>query len=364
MIVDTGSHHTAFPCKGCVDCGEEHHTDSYFNPDQSNSFTPLQCHECRHEAKCEKTDRIELDWTRVENFDNACVVRQSYTEGSSWTAYQVRDMLFCGGKDVFSAADPISQRYAVQFMFGCQITSSGLFHSQLADGIMGLSQHESALPRVMYDQGKIQHRVFSLCFRKEMVVSKKGVSAGVLTIGGVDRRLNSSPMVYAKNLARTGWYTVYVKNVYLQKGGSSRNDHSNIIQIPIDTLSVNSDKGVIIDSGTTDSYLHRSMIGPFNEIWKQLTGKSYSNAPVRLSREQLLSLPTILIQIMAFNDRLDADIGSPNDVVGLMGNLDPESPHDVLLSIPATHYMEYSPSKDVYTPRFYFTEVCSIIYQF
>ena len=61
---------------------------------------------------------------------------------------------------MFSAADPITQRYAVQFMFGCQINSSGLFHAQLADGIMGLSQHEAALPRVMYDQGKIQHQVY------------------------------------------------------------------------------------------------------------------------------------------------------------------------------------------------------------
>ena len=38
LIVDTESHHTAFPCKGCTDCGEEHHTDSYFDPDQSNSL--------------------------------------------------------------------------------------------------------------------------------------------------------------------------------------------------------------------------------------------------------------------------------------------------------------------------------------
>jgi len=29
----------------------------------------------------------------------------------------------------------------------------------------------------------------------------------------------------------------------------------------------------------------------------------------------------------------------------------------VLIAVPATHYMEYSPSKNVYTSRFYFTEV-------
>ena len=28
VIVDTGSHHTAFPCSGCKSCGK--HTDPYF----------------------------------------------------------------------------------------------------------------------------------------------------------------------------------------------------------------------------------------------------------------------------------------------------------------------------------------------
>ena len=37
---------------------------------------------------------------------------------------------------------------------------------------------------------------------KEVVVSKKGISAGVITFGGIDRRLSSSPMVFAKNTAR------------------------------------------------------------------------------------------------------------------------------------------------------------------
>jgi len=360
LIVDTGSHHTAWPCKGCQDCGEDHHTDPYFDPDLSETFHVLQCHECRYESRCETFQFSEMEGADVDEMatapENACVVRQSYTEGSSWTAYQARDMVFCGGKDVFSAADPVDARYATSFMFGCQMSSSGLFHSQLADGIMGLSQHEAALPRVMYDQGKLKHRLFSLCFRREAVVSKKGVSAGVLTLGGMDTRLDSSPMVYAKNLARTGWYTVFVKNVFLQKGSLSSDDRSSIIQIPIDTYSVNSDKGVIIDSGTTDSYLHKSMKQAFNEVWKQLTGKSYSNSPLRLTRAQLHDLPTIYIQIMAFNNEPDPDLTTPDDIVGLVGNLDPNAPNDVLLAIPALHYMEYSPSKDVYTPRFYFTE--------
>ena len=35
VIVDTGSHHTAFPCEGCSNCGT--HTDAYYKPSASSS---------------------------------------------------------------------------------------------------------------------------------------------------------------------------------------------------------------------------------------------------------------------------------------------------------------------------------------
>lgn len=47
VIIDTGSHYTAFPCKGCTNCGEDHHTDPYFDPDASSTFHALKCTECQ-----------------------------------------------------------------------------------------------------------------------------------------------------------------------------------------------------------------------------------------------------------------------------------------------------------------------------
>ena len=42
---------------------------------------------------------------------------------------------------------------------------------------------------------------------------------------------------------------------------------------------------------------------------------------------------------------------------GLAGqDVDPSSLQDVLLAVPAPHYMEFSPSRGTYTPRIYFTE--------
>ena len=40
----------------------------------------------------------------------------------------------------------------------------------------------------------------------------------------------------------------------------------------------------------------------------------------------------------------------------LAGSIDPSSPEDVLIKIPASNYMEYSPMSKRYTSRIYFTE--------
>lgn len=44
MIIDTGSHITAFPCVGCAQCGT--HTDKYFDPRASTTVRPEQCAWC------------------------------------------------------------------------------------------------------------------------------------------------------------------------------------------------------------------------------------------------------------------------------------------------------------------------------
>ena len=52
VIVDTGSHYTAFPCVGCKSCGGPHHTDPHFDPRKSTTFHQLQCDECRDGVLC------------------------------------------------------------------------------------------------------------------------------------------------------------------------------------------------------------------------------------------------------------------------------------------------------------------------
>lgn len=105
VIVDTGSHYTAFPCSDCRNCGGHHHTDPYFDPSKSATFRELQCDECQDGVLCTQ---------------GKCRFRQAYTEGSSWDAVQVEDLLYCGGTDVLDSVNPTDENYQINFMFGCE----------------------------------------------------------------------------------------------------------------------------------------------------------------------------------------------------------------------------------------------------
>jgi hypothetical protein len=101
LIVDTGSHYTAFPCTGCAQCGK--HTDDYFEPKNSSTIEMPKCLNSQ-----------------------LCLISQSYTEGSSWHGYKVKDKLWIGGSS--QNLLPGGPQYAVDFTFGCQTSETGTSH--------------------------------------------------------------------------------------------------------------------------------------------------------------------------------------------------------------------------------------------
>lgn len=205
----------------------------------------------------------------------------------------------------------------------------------------------------LFNEGKIPHNMHTMCFRRVGHVSKEGEEAGFMTLGGVDTRLHTSPMVYAKDQVSGGWYTVKINAMYIREGGglSAEPDHIDQKVVKVD---INSGLNAIVDSGTTDTYLSKKFKSPFEKAWKSVTGFDYSNKNVALSKDELARLPTILVQLEAFgkDEELDAD-----NVVGLTGSLDENNKNDVLFAIPSDHYMQKVDGKDdVYVSRLYFSE--------
>lgn len=149
VIVDTGSSITAFPCQSCKECGygdldqhrqkRNYHIDPYFVPSNSTTFHKLNCKECKI-GKCEKRG---VDKIKEETHKGTCQLSLRYLEGSSWQGYEAVDLIYTGGSHQMQPQQNNvynSRTYASNFQtkihFACQTSMTGLFQTQLADGIM------------------------------------------------------------------------------------------------------------------------------------------------------------------------------------------------------------------------------------
>ncbi|DBA04972.1 TPA: hypothetical protein N0F65_006974 [Lagenidium giganteum] len=244
VIADTGSGITAFPCTECENCGK--HTDPRFSPANSSSLTHATC-DVRSFFHCESCEKSDM-----------CTISQSYMEGSSWKATVVEDVVYFGGANS-SETDELRKQFGTRFMFGCQLSETGLFISQVADGIMGLSNNDNHLVAKLYREKKIPNKQFSLCFAPE---------GGALTIGLPDTSRHHGNITYAQVIQTTShsFYGVQFKD------------------IRIGNVSIEADPAVyshghfIVDSGTTDSYLPSSLKNNFMHTFQKVTGLEYSTS--------------------------------------------------------------------------------------
>jgi len=368
VIVDTGSGVTAFPCEECKGCGDAYHTDNYFKESQSTTFRPLECNEC-FRGYCATVGKSKK-----------CRISMSYAEGSSWSAYEAMDLCYAGGPHdvalsvdgpmtnteniVIDHIDPVdASQFAFELAFGCQVSITGLFITQLADGIMGMENEKTAFWKQMHLKNAIPRPEFSLCFSRSNEAEKDGTWAGAMTLGGVDTRLHMSPMVFAKNFKASGFYAVHLKAIYLRDGGglsaqTTQGGMGKMHKLGLSESQLNRGN-VIVDSGTTDTYFSSALSGPFKAAWKELTGTAYSHNPVSLTADQIGALPTIILVLAGMDgDPVgDEPIGEPDNVPNYAGNTDlSDNPRDVVIAIPAAHYMEYDPDTKKYVPRFYTQE--------
>ena len=282
LIVDTGSRTMAFPCRTCPTCNDccGTHASPYFDPSKSSTHFVSSCGSCLLEGISDcpmqllSGRRTASAATSIDGGD-VCTFAQKYTEGSAWRATEVEDLVWLGSSDVVESIENYMPSLAVAYPFGCQTSSTGLFRKQYADGILGLTIHETSLVTAFYNEGLIRSDAFSLCFTQE---------GGVLSLGG---SLDPHKFHHSQGMKRTpiskhehGYYSVEV--IRLVVG-------NNTIVTDINTKprllrEINAGKGCILDSGTTDSYFPESLLRPIRravlEYGKARSGEITGEIPV------------------------------------------------------------------------------------
>ena len=163
---------------------------------------------------------------------------------------------------------------------------------------MSMTSHTSSFNNQMYKAGKIPTPDFSLCFPPP----GEDNNSGMITLGGYNPNIITSPMVYAKNTkTKHASYSFYIKNIYLRQGGGSSVvplvSYQPITKIPFDDAVFHEGTGVALDVEAPYTLLHRSIEQSFKDIWKEVTGMDYIYSTMYLTDEDALIMPTILIQL-------------------------------------------------------------------
>ena len=215
LIVDTGSALTAFPCSDCPHCGEHKHASkagARYDPSKSSTSAKVECAHPPGGMHC-----------RSCISGGFCEYGVSYTEGSSIRGKIAEDTFW------FGQSTPGAQPHGVRATFGCQTFESGLFYSQVADGISGFSQGQTYGPTLFDYMRRSTNSpdVFSMCLSEVH---------GAMVLGGtVPASLQASPrwVPYVGG----GSYTVALSD--LRIGGKSVGAAASRYS------------GTIVDSGTT-----------------------------------------------------------------------------------------------------------------
>ncbi|XP_057478228.1 aspartic proteinase 36-like [Actinidia eriantha] len=264
--IDTGSDILWVTCSSCTDCPQSSGLGielNFFDASHSSTASLVSCSEplCAALAgECAAQG-------------NECSYLFQYKDGSGTSGYYATDLLYFDSIMGPSLVDNSS----TQIVFGCSTFQSGdLTKSDKAiDGIFGFGQQDLSVISQLSSRG-ITPKVFSHCLKGD----ENG--GGILVLGEIlDARIVYSPLVPSKP-----HYTLYLRSIAV---------NGQLLPIDPAAFATSSNRGTIVDSGTTLAYLVEEAYDPFVSA---ITGVvSQSAMPSILNGYQCYRVPTSINEI-------------------------------------------------------------------
>ncbi|XP_047316548.1 aspartic proteinase 36-like [Impatiens glandulifera] len=228
--IDTGSDVLWVNCNSCSDCPSSTQLGielNLFNPANSYTSSLISC----SDTLC--SSMVHTTAAQCFTESNQCGYSFRYGDGSGTSGFYLQDLLYF---DTIMGTS-LMENSSAPIIFGCSTSVSGDLtkEDRAIDGIFGFGQQDLSVMTQLSSRG-ITPRIFSHCLRGE------GDGGGILVLGEIlDSRIVYTPLVPSQP-----HYNLYLESISI-----------NGQPLPIDqaVFETSYDRGTIVDSGTTLSYL-------------------------------------------------------------------------------------------------------------
>ncbi|KAK2643500.1 hypothetical protein Ddye_025263 [Dipteronia dyeriana] len=252
--IDTGSDVLWISCSSCNGCpgssGLQQVQLNFFDPGSSSTASLISCSDQRCSLGLESAD----SGCAAQN--NQCSYTFQYGDGSGTSGYYVADLMHL--ETILEGS--LTSNSSAQIFFGCSTLQTGDLTKpdRAVDGIFGFGQQSMSVISQLSSKG-VTPRVFSHCLKGN------GGSGGILVLG----EIVEPNIVYSPLVPSQPHYNLNLQSISV-----------NGQTLPIDSsvFATSTNKGTIVDSGTTLAYLAE---GAYDPLMNKILGSvSQSVQPI------------------------------------------------------------------------------------
>ncbi|KAI4334304.1 hypothetical protein L6164_019014 [Bauhinia variegata] len=235
--IDTGSDVLWVSCGSCTGCPQTSGLQiqlNFFDPGSSSTSSLISCSDRRCSSAVQSSD------ASCSNQNNQCTYTFQYGDGSGTSGYYISDLMHFD--TIFEGS--VMTNSSAPVVFGCSNFQTGdLTKSDRAvDGIFGFGQQGMSVISQLSSQG-IAPRVFSHCLKGDS-------GGGILVLG----EIVEPNIVYTPLVPSQPHYNLYLQSISV---------NGQILPIDSSVFATSTNRGTIIDSGTTLAYLAEEAYDPF-----------------------------------------------------------------------------------------------------